>query len=215
MSSYLQRSAEACASLKVGSPIVRMLSRSSPPHPAAASGGASQDVGAAPRERWAAPSRRRAAADDIVPAYMSSDRPPDRPLQTESKTSQRAIVLGVVLVFAFGLIVPWFVLSSNADNKASVADGVHLTADQQTGRELFASKCVVCHTLSAVNSVGRTGPNLDVLIGGIPSMAARKELVLHTILEGPAIGNGNMPALLYQGKEAEDVASFVAAVAGR
>jgi mono/diheme cytochrome c family protein len=141
---------------------------------------------------------------------MSSDPNP----QPESKASRRAIVLAVVLVFAFGLIVPVLVLASNAENKASVADGVHLTSDQQRGRELFASTCVFCHTLSAVNSVGRTGPNLDVLIGSIPSVTARKELVLNTILEGRALGKGNMPAMLYQGKEAEDVASFVAAVAG-
>ena len=38
--------------------------------------------------------------------------------------------------------------------------------------------------------------------------------MLNTILEGRALGNGNMPAMLYQGKEAEDVATFVAAVAG-
>ncbi len=141
---------------------------------------------------------------------MSSDRPP----QTESKASQRAIKIGIALVFAFGLIVPGFVLASNAENKASVAVGVHLNAEQQKGRELFARTCVFCHTLKAVNSVGRTGPNLDVLVGGIPSVAARRALVLSTILEGPALGKGNMPALLYQGKEAEDVASFVAAVAG-
>jgi mono/diheme cytochrome c family protein len=90
---------------------------------------------------------------------------------------------------------------------------VHLNAEEQTGRELFAHTCIVCHTLAAVNSVGHIGPNLDVLVGRIPSVTARRELVLDTILEGPARGNGNMPALLYQGKEAEDVASFVAAVA--
>jgi hypothetical protein len=38
--------------------------------------------------------------------------------------------------------------------------------------------------------------------------------VLGAITEGRARGLGQMPALLYQGKEAEDVASFVAAVAG-
>jgi mono/diheme cytochrome c family protein len=141
---------------------------------------------------------------------MSSDGPP----QSESKAGRRAITLGIVLVFAFGLAVPWFVLSSNAENKASVDVGVHLNAQEQTGRELFAHTCVVCHTLAAVNSVGRIGPNLDVLVGSIPSVATRRELVLNTILEGPARGNGNMPAKLYQGKEAEDVAEFVAAVAG-
>ncbi len=135
---------------------------------------------------------------------------------TESKASQRAVRLGIVLVFAFGLIVPGFVLASNAEHKASVAvGGVHLNAEQQKGRELFAHTCVVCHTLAAVNSVGRTGPNLDVRVGDdVPTEAGRRALVLSAILEGRARGNGNMPALLYQGREAEDIASFVAAVAG-
>jgi len=34
------------------------------------------------------------------------------------------------------------------------------------------------------------------------------------IAEGRARGLGQMPALLYQGKEAQEVAEFVAAVAG-
>ncbi len=49
----------------------------------------------------------------------------------------------------------------------------------------------------------------------IATAAGRKALVLNAIEEGRARGLGQMPALLYEGKEAEDVASFVAAVAGR
>ena len=92
---------------------------------------------------------------------------------------------------------------------------MHLNAEEVKGRELFSHTCTVCHTLAAVKSVGRIGPNLDVRVGDeISTPAARKALVLNAILEGRAIGLGNMPAELYQGKEAEDVAAFVAAVAG-
>ncbi len=137
-------------------------------------------------------------------------------LHTESKLSRRAIILGVVVAFAFGLVVPALVLAFNRDHKASVGvGGLHLTAEQQKGRELFAHACTVCHTLSAVNSVGRIGPDLDVRVGDdISTAAGRKALVLNAIAEGRARGLGQMPALLYQGKEAEEVASFVAAVAG-
>jgi mono/diheme cytochrome c family protein len=137
-------------------------------------------------------------------------------LHTESRAGQRAVTIGIVLLFAFGLIVPGFVLASNAEHKAGVTvSGLHLTAEQQKGRELFAHTCAVCHTLSATNSVGRTGPNLDVRVGAdISTPAGRKALVLGAIAEGRARGLGQMPALLYQGKEAEEVASFVAAVAG-
>jgi mono/diheme cytochrome c family protein len=137
-------------------------------------------------------------------------------LHTESKLGQRVITLGVIVLFAFGLVVPALVLAFNGEHKASVAvGGLRLNAEQQKGRELFARSCAVCHTLAATKSVGRIGPNLDVRVGDdISTAAGRKALVLNAIIEGRARGLGQMPALLYQGKEAEEVASFVAAVAG-
>jgi mono/diheme cytochrome c family protein len=137
-------------------------------------------------------------------------------LHTEGKLGQRVITLGVIVLFAFGLVVPALVLAFNRDHKASVAvGGLRLNAEQQKGRELFARSCAVCHTLAATRSVGRIGPNLDKRVGEeISTPAGRKALVLNAIIEGRARGLGQMPALLYQGKEAEEVASFVAAVAG-
>ena len=136
--------------------------------------------------------------------------------RTESKASRRLTILGVVVLVAFGLVVPALVLADNGNHKASEAvGGVHLTAAQTKGRELFARSCVYCHTLAAVRSYARTGPNLDVRVGNdISTNAGRRALVLNAIMEGRARGLGQMPALLYQGKEAEDVAAFVAAVAG-
>jgi mono/diheme cytochrome c family protein len=137
-------------------------------------------------------------------------------LYTESSTGRRAVTLGIVLLFAFGLVVPPLVLAFNGANKASVAvGGLHLNAEQQRGRNLFARQCAFCHTLAATKSVGRIGPNLDVRVGAdISTEAGRKALVSEAIANGRARGLGQMPALLYQGKEAEAVASFVAAVAG-
>ena len=116
----------------------------------------------------------------------------------------------MVVLFAFGLAVPAIVLAFNGDHKASVGvGGVHLNAEQQKGRELFAHSCAVCHTLAATKSVGAIGPNLDVRVGAdISTPAGRKALVLSAIAEGRARGLGQMPALLYQGKEAEDVAEL-------
>lgn len=135
---------------------------------------------------------------------------------TESKVGQRAVLFGVALAFAFGLIVPAIVLIDNGNNKAAEAiGGVRLNAQEQHGRVLFSDTCAFCHTLAGANSVGRTGPNLDIRLGSeIPTEAGRRALVLNAIAEGRARGNGNMPAQLYQGKEAEAVADFVAAVAG-
>jgi mono/diheme cytochrome c family protein len=135
----------------------------------------------------------------------------------ESKSRGRAIYLAVVLAFAFGIAVPVIVLIDNANNKAATAPGgVRLTAEEQHGRVLFSDSCAFCHTLNATNSVGRIGPNLDIRVGKeLTTDAARRALVLSAVTEGRALGLGNMPANLYQGREAEAVADFVAAVAGR
>jgi mono/diheme cytochrome c family protein len=149
-------------------------------------------------------------------AMRGGPRGARRALHTESRTSRRTVTLAVVVLFAFGLAVPAIVLAFNADHGASVAaGGVRLNAKEQKGRELFERTCAVCHALAATKSVGAVGPNLDVRVGSdIPTAAGRKALVLSAITEGRARGLGQMPALLYQGKEAEDVAEFVAAVAG-
>ncbi len=137
-------------------------------------------------------------------------------LYTQHDLGNRAVTLGIVVLVVFGLAVPAIVLAANGANKASVGvGGVHLNAEQQKGRELFARACGVCHTLAGTRAVGRTGPNLDVRVGDdISTPAGRKALVLSAIAEGRARGLGQMPALLYQGREAQEVASFVAAVAG-
>jgi mono/diheme cytochrome c family protein len=137
-------------------------------------------------------------------------------LHTESTISRRLVTITVVILFAFGISVPAIVLAFNGTHKASVGiGGVKLTPKEQEGRELFARSCGVCHTLAATKSVGRIGPNLDIRVGeDISTPAGRKALVENAIQEGRARGNGQMPALLYQGKEAQAVAEFVAAVAG-
>ncbi len=137
-------------------------------------------------------------------------------LHTQSRAGQCVVLAGVVVMFAFGLVVPALVLAFNGASKASVGSGgVHLNARQQHGRYLFSQSCAVCHTLAAAKSEGKIGPDLDIRLGSeIPTEAGRRALVLSAIAEGRARGLGQMPAQLYQGRDAEAIASFVAAVAG-
>ncbi|HEV2979987.1 MAG TPA: c-type cytochrome [Solirubrobacteraceae bacterium] len=134
----------------------------------------------------------------------------------ESKASRVALIVGLAAVLAFGVAVPTIVLAFNGQHKASAGvGGVHLTASEQRGRDLFAHACGVCHTLSGAKAVGRIGPNLDVRVGvDIATTAGKRALVLNAVEEGRARGLGQMPPLLYQGREAQEVAEFVAAVAG-
>jgi mono/diheme cytochrome c family protein len=140
----------------------------------------------------------------------------ERGLGARSKVGQRALIVGLLVMLAFGVAVPALVLAFNGQHKASVAvGGLHLTPSEQAGRDLFAHSCAVCHTLAAVKSVGRIGPNLDTRVGvDIATTSGKRALVLNAIEEGRARGKGQMPAELYQGREAAEVAEFVAAVAG-
>jgi mono/diheme cytochrome c family protein len=142
-----------------------------------------------------------------------------RTLQAPSYRGSRALGLLMVLVYVgFGVAVPLVFLSGNHANANDQVGGQPLTAAEKRGRETFAFRCGFCHTLAAANSTGKVGPNLD-------QIKPSKQLVLHTIqygcLQSPGsdrqascLGYGTMPAGIIQGRQADDVASFVAKVAG-
>jgi cytochrome c553 len=115
-----------------------------------------------------------------------------------------------ILYVALGVAVPALVL---ANGDAGLGSGGSLSdkkasANLDRGRDLFRQACWSCHTLKAAGAAGVTGPNLDD-IGTVS-----KQRVLSAIDVG-GTGDGRMPADLYQGKDAERVADYVAAVAGR
>ena len=119
-----------------------------------------------------------------------------------------ALVVAIVVV-GLGLAVPLAIGVVNGNDHAKNAPGgVDLSASQAAGRSVFAKYCATCHTLKASNAVGRVGPNLDVL-------HPPKGLILDAIAKGRARGQGQMPAGLVDGEDAQDVAAYVAAVAGR
>jgi mono/diheme cytochrome c family protein len=119
-----------------------------------------------------------------------------------------AVVAVGIVTLAFGIGVPAVVVGVNSDNQSKRAvGGVELTSFEQTGRQVYARNCATCHTLAAANSVGRVGPNLD-------QIRPPKALVLNAIQLGRARGQGQMPAGLVDGQDAQAVASFIAATAG-
>ena len=117
-----------------------------------------------------------------------------------------------VLVLALGVLVPALVIAAGRDSKKAPG-GVRLSAADERGREIFAQRCATCHTLRAANAVGKVGPNLDRLIGGLDPKG-QKAFVLNAIQQGRARGQGQMPAGLVDGQDAQQVATFVAKVAG-
>jgi len=91
----------------------------------------------------------------------------------------------------------------------------HPTADLVHGKQLFVSKCGVCHTLSHAGTKGSIGPNLDDAfrqdrVDGIK--AASIEGLVDDWIQFPN-DQGVMPAMIFKGQNAQDVAAYVATVA--
>jgi mono/diheme cytochrome c family protein len=147
----------------------------------------------------------------IFAVAFSSNRgrsPRERRRPSRANRRLMAIALAIVIV-GIGLVVPVAIGVTNSDDHAKRAPGgVELSASAERGRTVFARNCATCHTLKAANAVGRVGPNLDQL-------TPPKALILNAIQQGRARGNGQMPAGLVDGQDAQDVANFITAVAGR
>ena len=97
----------------------------------------------------------------------------------------------------------------------------HPTGNLVHGKQLFVTKCGACHTLSHANTTGTVGPNLDVAFrqdraDGIKSTSIQG-LVDYWIQFPNADPNSGavMPAMLFKGQAAQDVAAYVGAVAAR
>jgi mono/diheme cytochrome c family protein len=146
----------------------------------------------------------------VFVAFSGGPRGVGRSKGRPSRTGRRVVVVGVAIVVAgLGVAVPLAVGLVNGDDHAKNAPGgVDLNAAEVSGRTTFAKYCSTCHTLKASNAVGKVGPNLDVL-------HPPKGLILDAIKNGRARGQGQMPAGVVDGQDAQDVAAYVAAVAGQ
>lgn len=108
-----------------------------------------------------------------------------------------------------------------------IASGCDLQedADLERGRQLFQTNCGTCHTLAEAGTAATVGPDLDASFA-----AARETGMDQDTIEGVVqqqIGNPReireenpnydktfMPANIVTGSDAEDVAGYVASVAG-
>ena len=93
----------------------------------------------------------------------------------------------------------------------------HPTANLVRGKQLFVSKCGVCHTLSHANTTGAIGPDLDVAFRQDRNDGIKSASIAGLVdfwIQYPD-NQGVMPPMLYKGQDAQDVAAYVAAVAAR
>ena len=125
-------------------------------------------------------------------------------------------VFGLLIVLTYigiGIAIPAVVIASRGQRMGNDADLAQQKVRNEKpqirqGRTFFMETCAACHTLGAVNARGVTGPDLDKIGTVTPAR------VLSAIKIG-GTGQGRMPSGLLQGQNAQDVADFVSAVAGK
>jgi mono/diheme cytochrome c family protein len=115
-----------------------------------------------------------------------------------------------LIYLGIGIAVPAIVIANGDESEGGTGRLADVKPDEvgKKGKELFRQTCATCHSLSAVNARGVTGPNLDE----IGQMS--KERVLNAIRLG-GTGDKRMPAGLLTGKNAEAVAAYLTKVAGQ
>jgi plastocyanin len=93
----------------------------------------------------------------------------------------------------------------------------HDTPNLVRGKQLFVQKCGSCHQLSHAGTQGAVGPNLDDAFRQDRANNLRSSDIRGLVeywIEYPSLG-GVMPAKLFQGQAARDVAGYVSTVAAR
>ncbi len=91
------------------------------------------------------------------------------------------------------------------------------SANLVNGKQLFVKSCGSCHVLARAGSKGVVGPNLDAAFAGARQQNWGDEGVQGVIYDQILYpnANGSMPAKLVTGRDAADVASYVATVASK
>ena len=98
--------------------------------------------------------------------------------------------------------------------KSSSGDKIH-------GKELFKQGCGSCHTLADAGTTGAIGPNLDYAflqsrkdgLGEETFVQVVRDQMAYAVTK-PSTGAPGMPRDIFTGQDADDVATYVASVAG-
>jgi mono/diheme cytochrome c family protein len=97
------------------------------------------------------------------------------------------------------------------------AVGRDTTGDPSHGKQLFLTaatpsqpSCASCHTLANARSQGTVGPNLDDAFASDKAQGFSEQTLRDVIRGQIAYPEEPMPANLYRGQDANDVASYVA-----
>ncbi len=88
-------------------------------------------------------------------------------------------------------------------------------SDLNAGKRLFVQQCGACHTLAAAGTQGKVGPNLDDAFKYSRKQGFAESSIENVVLDQIRIAEPPMPANLVTGQDAQNVAAYVASVAGK
>jgi len=137
----------------------------------------------------------------------------ERSLSTTLRRRPAQVAALVVLALAASLL-----LAACGDTvgytEASSGDRIH-------GKELFKQGCGSCHTLADAGTTGTIGPNLDYAFLQSRKDGLGEDTILQVVrdqmayaITTPSTGVPGMPRDIFTGQDADDVATYVASVAG-
>jgi cbb3-type cytochrome c oxidase subunit III len=100
--------------------------------------------------------------------------------------------------------------------------GISAGGDTVRGEELFKQQCGSCHTLAAAGTAGTIGPNLDAAFESVRAQGFEESSIQQVVagqikfpVTTPSTGAPGMPADLVTGDDVDNVAAYVASVAGK
>jgi len=137
----------------------------------------------------------------------------ERPLSSSLRRRplQVVVLLVLSLVGALGLAACGDTVGYT---DASSGDKIH-------GKELFKQGCGSCHTLADAGTTGTIGPNLDYAFLQSRKDGLGEDTILQVVRDQmayavtkPSTGAPGMPRDIFTGQDADDVATYVASVAG-
>jgi mono/diheme cytochrome c family protein len=135
--------------------------------------------------------------------------------------SKKTFVTFGLLVVVLAVLIPWLAFRADGDSASSA----EVPSNLEDAKALFQTNCGSCHTLYAAGTDGNFGPDLDELLapagppeGGtaeqtIDSTEGRVVSAIEKGIDSPTTP-GRMPPEILAGDQAEEVAEFVARVAG-
>jgi cbb3-type cytochrome c oxidase subunit III len=111
---------------------------------------------------------------------------------------------------------PWILLAAIALVVAGCGTGGKAAAhaDATNGQKLYTAKCGGCHTLGNAGTKGTLGPNLDWAFRGPRREKFKESTIQNVILDQIREAADPMPKNIVKGQDAQDVAYYVAQVAG-